>query len=89
MDTTIWFTTAASLIAVILNIRKHRACFAIWLGTNLSWKVIDFTHEIYGQALLQLTYAGLSVWGLLEWRRGSNQRYENDAHETKAEGAVK
>ena len=69
MDTVIWATAIASIVAVVLNVRKNRACFAIWLGTNLSWSVIDFAHEIYGQAFLQAIYAGLSVWGLVEWRR--------------------
>ena len=88
MDAVIWTTTVASLIAVVLNIRKHRVCFAIWLGTNLSWAVIDFTHKIYGQAFLQAIYAGLSVWGLIEWRRGGNQRQDDDAHESETEDTV-
>ncbi len=82
MTVAIWITTVASLVAVVLNIRKHRACFAIWLVTNLSWTTIDFAHGIYGQAFLQTIYAGLSVWGLIEWRRDREKSQEdNDAHE--------
>ncbi len=88
MNTAIWITAVASLIAVVLNIRKHRACFAIWLVTNLSWTVIDFRHGIYGQACLQAVYAGLSVWGLLQWRRDHEKSQENNAHECKAKDAA-
>ena len=79
----IWMTAIASTVAVVLNIRRNRACFAIWLMTNLSWCVIDFVHEIYGQSLLQAIYAGLSVWGLAEWRRDRSQTKT----EVQAEGA--
>ena len=50
--------------------------------------VIDFTHGVYGQAFLQAVYAGLSVWGLIEWRRDRDQRYDDDAHELKSERAA-
>ncbi len=88
MNIVIWITAVASLVAVILNIRRHRVCFGIWLATNLSWMVIDFTHGVYGQAFLQAVYAGLSVWGLIEWRRDRDQRYDDDAHELKSERAA-
>ena len=32
-----WLVAAASLTATWLNIRRVRACFAIWLLTNVTW----------------------------------------------------
>jgi hypothetical protein len=32
-----WLVAAASLFATWLNIRKVRACFAIWLSTHVAW----------------------------------------------------
>ncbi len=62
-----WALTALSLMGVILNIRKHRACFWIWTGTNASWAAIDWWAGLYAQAVLFAVYTGLAVWGLIAW----------------------
>ena len=61
-------TAAASLVAVWLNIRKNRACFAIWAATNAVWAYADFRHGLPAQAALQLCYFALSLHGLSSWR---------------------
>ena len=35
-----WLLTALSLVGVVLNIRKQRASFGVWLFTNGAWAVI-------------------------------------------------
>ena len=62
--------TLASLAGVILNIKKNRACFWVWLITNFTWAVIDLWMGIYLQAFLFFVYFLLAIWGLLEWKRG-------------------
>jgi hypothetical protein len=39
-----WLVASASLFATWLNIRKIRACFAIWFLTNVTWAGYDFAH---------------------------------------------
>jgi nicotinamide riboside transporter PnuC len=68
-----WLTSAASLVAVWLNIRKHRACFAIWAVTNAAWAYADFRHGLPAQAVLQLCYFALSLYGLSNWRERQSQ----------------
>jgi len=63
-----WAIAAASLAGVVLNIYKHRACFALWLASNSAWAVVDFAHGLPAQGTLQVVYAGLSVWGWRKWR---------------------
>ena len=63
-----WGVAAASLAATILNINKRRACFVIWLATNLSWTFVDFIHGIHAQSALHAVYSGLAVWGWFSWR---------------------
>jgi len=63
-----WMTSAASLVAVWLNIQKRRACFAIWAATNAVWAYADFCHGLPAQAVLQLCYFALSLHGLWCWR---------------------
>jgi len=64
-----WIVAAFSLVGVVLNIKKHRLCFAIWAVTNFAWMVIDIKEGIYAQATLMGVYFVLALWGLYEWRR--------------------
>ena len=67
-----WLVASASLFATWLNIRRVRACFLIWLLTNMTWAAYDFAHGLPAQGCLMLTYAALAVWGWVAWgRRGS------------------
>lgn len=66
--TWLWGLTAASIAGVVLNIRRRRACFAIWLGTNATWAGVDFAHGLPAQGTLMLVYAGLAVWGWCAWK---------------------
>ena len=63
-----WLLALASLLGVVLNIRKHRACFAIWTVTNVTWCVVDVQAGLPAQATLMIVYAFLAVWGLIAWR---------------------
>jgi len=64
-----WFLAAASLIGVVLNIRRKRVCFAVWLFTNAAWTAVDLWHGVWAQSVLQAVYFGLAVWGIIAWRK--------------------
>lgn len=63
-----WTLTILSLIGVILNIKKQKACFIIWAFTNFGWMVIDFKQGIPAQGMLFLIYTALAIWGFTQWR---------------------
>ena len=63
-----WILATASLVGVVLNIRKRRACFAVWMVTNASWSIVDARAGLGAQAALMATYALLAMWGLVAWR---------------------
>ena len=67
-----WLVAGFSLFATWLNIRRVRACFAIWVCTNVTWAVYDFAHDLPAQGCLMIVYAALAVWGWFAWR--SDQR---------------
>lgn len=69
MTTITWLLTAASIVGVVLNIRQHRGCFAIWLVTNASWATIDYSRGLHAQAALFAVYFILSGWGIYQWSR--------------------
>ncbi len=68
-----WLVASASLVATWLNIRRVRACFAIWFVTNVSWASYDFAHKLPAQGALMLIYAALAVWGWFAWRSGHRE----------------
>ncbi len=64
-----WILTVMSIIGVILNIRKLRICFYIWLFTNSAWMLIDFYKGIPAQGCLFAVYTGLAIWGIVAWSK--------------------
>jgi nicotinamide mononucleotide transporter len=67
MSALYWITSAAALLGVWLNIRRHVACFAIWSVTNSVWVWADLEHGLYAQAALMAVYFVLSLYGLWKW----------------------
>lgn len=67
-DKLTWALTILSIIGVILNIKRHKACFIIWAFTNFAWMVVDWWHGLYSQAVLFAIYFCLAIWGLKEWK---------------------
>ncbi len=63
-----WLLAAGSLVGVVLNIRRRRACFAVWMVTNASWSVVDARAGLGAQAALMAIYAALALWGFFAWR---------------------
>ena len=67
MTALLWLTSVAALVGVVLNIRKHVACFWIWTVTNAIWVCAYIRHGIYPQAALQAVYFGLAIYGIFKW----------------------
>ena len=63
-----FFLVITSLFATYLNIKKKRVCFKIWLVTNTLWACYDFYIGAFWQGMLFVTYVGLAVYGIIEWR---------------------
>lgn len=68
-----WLVTVASIIGTVANIYQRRWCFWVWLITNLAWATFDAWIGAYAQATLQAVYAGLAVWGLIQWARKAQE----------------
>lgn len=63
-----WIVTVLSLVGTVANVKRRSWCFIIWLGTNITWCVVDIRYGLYSQAFLYAIYTGLALWGLHEWR---------------------
>jgi nicotinamide riboside transporter PnuC len=69
MNNLMWIVTAASISGTILNIKRKPVCFFIWLVTNSLWLIYDVSIGAYAQAAMMAVYVGLSLWGIVEWRK--------------------
>lgn len=63
-----WLTALLSLLGTWLNVRKHRACFAVWTVTNIVWIHASFTHGLPEKGTLHATYLALALYGAWSWR---------------------
>jgi len=64
----IWLLTILSLIGVVLNIYKKKACFIVWAFTNFAWMIIDFAKGLPEQGTLFAVYFVLAIWGCIKWK---------------------
>jgi nicotinamide riboside transporter PnuC len=64
-----WFVSGLSIIGTVLNIKKKRSSFIIWLVSNCLWFAYDLYIGAYAQSALFLVYIGLAIWGIASWRK--------------------
>lgn len=62
-----WFVTALSLSGNVLNIKKKRSGFVIWVIANILWLIHDIYTGLYSRAMLDIVQTGFCIWGIIEW----------------------
>lgn len=65
----IWLVAVLSIIGTILNIKKKRLCFVIWIFSNSCLVVYNIHIWEYQQATLFFVYLCLSIWGVITWKK--------------------
>jgi nicotinamide riboside transporter PnuC len=64
--------TAATVVAVcgvILNNRRRRECFYLWLVSNAVTLIIHLAIGVYSMAVRDTIFLALAVEGLVKWRK--------------------
>lgn len=64
-----WTTTVLCLIGTVLNVKKLKSCFAIWLVGNILWIIVDIANGMWSRAVLDIVQGGLALWGIIEWKK--------------------
>ena len=53
-----WFLAPLSIIGVLLNNKKDKRCFYLWIITNFCWMIVDFqAHKFDTRLLAQSEYS--------------------------------
>lgn len=63
-----WLLTAFSLYGNVLNVKRRRSCFIVWVIANLLWLAYDLYSGLYSRAALDIVQTGFCIWGFIEWR---------------------
>lgn len=63
-----WITTAICLTGTVLNVKKIKLCFWLWLAGNILWLIIDISNGLWSRAILDIVQGVLALWGIIEWR---------------------
>lgn len=70
-----YFSIIATLVCfagMILNVKKMKACFVVWLIGNTVWLLIDIHSMAISRVILDIAQQIFNVWGLIEWRKTKN-----------------
>ena len=68
-----WVVTIISLIGSVLNAKKSKWCFYIWILANILWLIYDIHIELYSRAALDVIQTIICVSGIIYWKKEENQ----------------
>lgn len=72
MQSISFLATILCFIGMILNVKKMKACFIVWLIGNTVWLLIDIHSMAISRVVLDIAQQIFNVWGLIEWRKIKN-----------------
>ena len=64
-----WTLAVICLAGNVLNVKKIRFCFLIWMACNIVWIVYDVIHTNYARVLLDSVQIGFDLWGFITWKK--------------------
>jgi nicotinamide mononucleotide transporter len=70
------FTTAVSLAAQYLLMRKRLENWLLWILVDILYVPILWYKQLYPTSALYALYLGLAVYGFLEWRKAIGMKSE-------------
>ena len=71
-----WILTIIAITGTWLNTCKDVRGFYLWLASNLSFSVINFSSGMYAQGFLFGVYTILAIIGIQRWRAGERRDQE-------------
>jgi len=70
------FTTALAIVATWMLTRKIIEQWFLWIIANLVSIALYIYKGLYPTVILYIVYAGMAVYGYLEWKKSMNKRPE-------------
>jgi len=64
-----WIVTVVAVAGVVLNNRRHRACFVLWLASNVISAGIHLSAGMLALTVRDAVFFALAIHGLVCWSR--------------------
>lgn len=61
--------TIICFTGMVLNVKKKKACFVMWLIGNTIWLMIDIHSMAVSRVILDVIQQIFNLWGIIEWRK--------------------
>jgi len=72
-----WMATLFSIIYILLAVRNKSSCFIFGLISAVFWGYESYVNlNLKYDALLQMFYVLMSIWGIYQWRKGGDNENE-------------
>lgn len=68
-----WLAAGLGLSGVLLGIAQKTSVWPLWIASSAIYVFIYGQLALWGQSGLMLVFIGLSLWGLVQWRRQTVQ----------------
>ena len=73
------FTTALAIVATWMLTRKIIEQWFLWIIANVVSIALYIYKGLYPTVILYAVYAGMAVYGYLEWKRSMNKRIDDES----------
>ena len=64
-----YLAALVSLIGIILNAKKHMACWPIWIFGNVMWITYSGIEGDIPSVVLWVTFSIFNVYGWYQWKK--------------------
>ena len=64
-----WIFTILSITGAILNVRKNRWGFILWIVANCGWIWVNYIIGLYEQIPVWIVYTIISTYGFYDWSK--------------------
>lgn len=68
-----WIVTIISLIGSVLNAKKSKWCFYVWILANVLWLIYDIHIGLYSRAALDTIQTIICISGIIYWKKEENK----------------
>ncbi len=65
----LWIAAVLSISGAILNAKKNRWGFILWIIGNVGWIIADIIYGMYEQIVVWLFLTATSIYGFREWSK--------------------
>ena len=73
-----WILAVMSVAGAILNARKNRWGFVIWIIGNFGWIVVDIMCGLYEQIIVWVMLTGTSIYGFYVWTYNHTKKFKSN-----------